>query len=380
MNLPKKLAKYQLKWLNQVCDKKSRVVAIAAARGSAKTWTVALAIVFLCHKYRKMQVTIVPGGIENQASPMMGYIREMAPHLIELDSAKRIGFKNGSIVQSQAPSLGGVQSSRARLMVIEEAHMLKREIFVKAFPQLSKSGIKIVFIGILEDPSIMCDLMDAKDLPYKVERSIVAYKEAVAEGVLSQEAIDIALGPAPLGMTREEFASNYEMVRVPKGDYVFQLKEMGELPHGLPMRKVWGIDCNMKPGHCAVQTFYYEKPMPMLVAVNEVCEKEIEKMASLDGEVVIESNGANMGFADHYKKLRPDAMLDDWGGNNKAHALRIMKMMQERGYLYRLKGTCPMLQKGVENTEFDNDGKIVKVKDDWLHYVEGWLHCGEVVA
>ena len=79
IQLPFKLADYQKEWLKLVTDRKINKAVVIACRSAAKSYTIALACVFLCFKYKGYQVSIVPGGRQGQGDAIMDYFRSLEP-------------------------------------------------------------------------------------------------------------------------------------------------------------------------------------------------------------------------------------------------------------------------------------------------------------
>jgi hypothetical protein len=364
---------YQRRWLF-LLDNAKRWAAIIAARGSAKTWTVALWCVRRTTGKKKRQITIVPGGKQAQGSQLFSYIEDIldlnprARRKIVNWSATRIKFMNGSTITVNPPTKGGVQSARGDI-VVDEAHLFPSELGPKMEPIASKAGNRIILIGIPEQPSWFKARWDAimdKD-------DSVDWEAAVDGGVIDLDAVM----DYKAHNTHDDFLIQYCNKWVLKSEFVFVVPRWpSDKPFNV-LGMTCGIDFNPSEGHAWVVSEHDSSDnwritmagMTQKGNSGDILTELAIKLSELHAlgvrRFIAEGNALNDGYLNHVRTLVPFQIeRDEWDEAGKSTSVQRGIVLSQRGKLFDDVGL------DWDHVQLDDKGRMVKK----VHECDAALH------
>jgi hypothetical protein len=368
LQFPFEITPYQKRWLGLMDDDAKRWVAILAARGASKTFTVALWCIKRMFNRPFSQISIVPGGSQEQGSQLMDYIKEIIgrnPKLyrsVKTWAATSMRLKNGSRLKIRPPTPTGVQSARGDI-VVEEAELMKGDTAELMIPIASKSGNRIVLIGTPSAGSWFQRMW--KKIPEEA-KDIVKWQEAVASKVLTKEIIE----DNRRMMSDNKFRAQYDCEWVDESGYRIRYA-VGETPDVFLV--AIGVDPNLNPGYAWV--LVHRDGSDGYWAVAEGVFNELKEIANIPkGKIMFEDNGVQKLISQEAMQYRRDVVSDPWEERRKAANTEKMKVLSDRGKLH-VSPSCPRTQRGLDELVFDMEGKIDKSKSgEHTHFADAFFH------
>lgn len=365
-------APYQKEWFQHVIDHNQTV--IIAFRKARKTFTLSAIAAFFMMRFPGYLVNYLPSGCADQNTEFLRYIRAMIPASMrgEIFSRTEMNLKSGSRVLSLRPTIGGVESKRCNMLIVDEAQLLDDELWDQAYPQLTEYDngngmvipVKKIFAGTSRYPSFLNDIFDRDG------GIMVDVYQGYDEGTITKGEMD----EAKVSLSREGWQEFYECKWVKKDGYVFEPPILpSPLERPFPFKNNIGIDCNLYPGLVWVKV---ESVNGKLVATEEGVIKYAKNASLLKGDkITIESNGANMGFVPHVREHATVPVIpNNWGAGNKSIQIERMKLLQDDDRLAIL-DTCENLIEALDNLKFTVNGTIDKKRSgEKIHYFDAWVH------
>ena len=344
-----------------------------AARSAAKSWTTAKFLARAACK-RKLRITLVPGGKQEQGSEFATYFRMAVPMKKRGEhwSATRMNLKNGSRLLVAAPTEGGVESSRADVMVFEEAQLLDQDIHGMALPQAGGARTVLIYIGTSKFPSVLNDVYEGLGNKHRdCARLMTKWDEVVKAGILTLN----NLMEIKEKLTDEQWREFYECEWVLKEGHPFHVDFIKEMPtNGRLIKRVMGIDNNLER-HAWVKIHFIQFDSFLgFIAVGKGVLKTLSEVANhKDVDVIVVEDEGKTGSSPALAKQFATVPVvgHDWmAGNKDANVDRVIKL-HEMGC--KMATTDKYLEDIINKQERDMNGKLIKIEND-SDYIDAWLH------
>jgi hypothetical protein len=360
-----------LKALTRAFRGKVFKVGIVGARGSAKSWTVALAIALWFQHSRNFTISIMPCGSGAQAHQMMRYFNSFYPARLRDGrhwSAMEMRDKRGNVLLINTPTANGARSTRGNCVIFEEAEQGDEELFSATIPQIPKHG-SIVFLGTAEGAEWERWYQDC-DIRIKITWKMM---------------VDAGIGDMNQLTALKETLSERMFKQMYEAEWVHESCAFNVVPgvqKGITRCSIIGVDVNRNPGYTWTLVTWDGKNIT--IKTHGTCNLIKDFIPVLEkykpNAVWVESNTSiqdtDVLWQETWMATKVPVKRHLWNEKTKAANVEAIVAACEKGILI---SEDKNITRMMRNQKFDGD-KMIKVKGptDWvdatMHAVWGVDH------